>query len=349
MLYEQLKQINEEHKKKCLATVKNSNNLRKICKFRLIKERNKWVLKGFYENDDIKPREPFNNLYQVYNFFYKYPFSYITNLSVLNNKSNSYVYTNFPLNKEDFLYIKHNLSYLNYEIKTVKFMRVENIDIYKGKAVLGGWKILWDKYPCIVVLYYANNIYVLSDCTLVLDGNKESLFCDLNCKKLYIDNLDVSRVTNLEQCFIRCFNMEEIELKNFDTSNVKTMKMMFYDCTHLKKVTLDALNTSKVVTFESMFENCRSLEQLDLRTFDTSNLKGMPFMFLGCENLKGIDISTWNLDNILYMQLCFHKCKSIESIKGLNNLIDIPLIESRKYTYDFGDCTYLLKKGYCQG
>lgn len=72
------------------------------------------------------------------------------------------------------------------------------------------------------------------------------------------DNLDTSKVTNMNCMFIRCFSLTSIP--DLDTSNVTRMDNMFNECYNLTFV--PQLDTSKVSKMSYMFDYCTSLTSI---------------------------------------------------------------------------------------
>ena len=57
------------------------------------------------------------------------------------------------------------------------------------------------------------------------------MFCRCSLlEKLYIDNFNINKVTDMRYMFFECSSLKELNLNNFNTNNVTNMKNMFYGC-----------------------------------------------------------------------------------------------------------------------
>lgn len=349
MTYEELLKINEEHKKNYLNELKTSidydKELCKIyCRYRLEKYNDgKWHIRNNVDCERARTSRLFDNLGAIYDFYDKFKSSYITNISVLNKPQNRYVYTNYDLTCAEYRTLIGILR-IERNIDTIRFIKVENTKKELSKLVLKGGKDLWiNNYFNIAIIELKNDIYVLSDCMIkpVKDLDLIFVLSRLNCKKLYIDNLDISRLRSLKAIFGRNFDLEELYLKNFDTSQVEIMDSMFYQCPKLQKVNIDSLNTKNVFSMSHMFYGCESLKKLDLRSFDTRKLKEIDGMFKDCFSLEELDISTWNTKKLNYCGLLFDNCTKLKRINGLEKLNML-----RKLDICVGNCDYVNEKGF---
>lgn len=329
MTYEELVKINEKHKKNFQI-----NDLDKdLYEFRLKYANGVIAASNIGYIGYPKMSKPFNDITDIYNFYSQSGEFYIKNISFL--RDYSYVYKRYFLSEVEYEEIIHKLREISQseKIDNIQFKKQDNFKEILGKLVLQGCDILWKntlivKDANIAVIRVKNNLYVYSDCTIVLGNswseNKKAngnLFSRLLCKKLYIDNLDISRLETLSFGFADCRTVQEIELKNFDTSNVKNMRSLFYRCIELRKVNLEILNTKKVIALDYMFKDCENIEKVDLSTFDISNVQSMSSMFGNCSNLKEVDISTWVIRSTqINIMLLFDNCTSLREVKGLEKL-----------------------------
>lgn len=81
------------------------------------------------------------------------------------------------------------------------------------------------------------------------------------------------------------------DLSNLNTDNVTDMNNMFNACYNLNSVDLSSFNTINVTSMEMMFRNCTSLVTLDLSSFDTRSLQSTYYMFQGSNKLQTIYVS----------------------------------------------------------
>lgn len=325
MTYEELVELNKNH----IKTFQINDLDKDLYEFRL-----KYVNGDIVLTNKAYPQinKPFNDITDIIHFYSLSEGFYIKNISFLRNYS--YVYKKYCISETDYEEIHKILREISQveKIDAIIFKKIDNLKVILGKLVLQGCAILWKdsvrlENANIAVIRVKNNIYVYSDCIIVLSDwpkdrrEKGHLFSMLNCKKLYIDNIDISNLEYIRYGFADSITLQEIELKNFDTSNVKNMTCLFYNCRELRKVNLEVLNTKQVIFLDDMFKNCKNIEKVDLRTFDISNVRSMTGMFMGCENLKEVDISTWKVKKSqINIMLFFANCISLKEVKGLENL-----------------------------
>ena len=118
-----------------------------------------------------------------------------------------------------------------------------------------------------------------------------------NCTTIDLSYLDTSFTTNMSDMFaVSPITRATMKVKQiifsdfFNTSQVTNMNEMFYGCTDLEGIDLSSFDTSKVETMTRMFHSCRALTKLDLTNFDTSNVIETLQMFDYCDNLTEIRV-----------------------------------------------------------
>ena len=113
---------------------------------------------------------------------------------------------------------------------------------------------------------------------------------------LAIRNWDTSNVTDMSYGQLREIN----GLENLDVSKVTDMTCMFYGCGQMTSYDISQWNVSKVESLNHMFCDNHSLVSLDLSKWDVSNVKTICDMFDDCISLKAIgDVSHWNTINLI--------------------------------------------------
>lgn len=347
MTYEKLVSINEEHKKDCKDYLRNIEpDKHDIAKdwfgYRLSYENRRWMARNNTRKTGIRVVEKgFNDIEEINTFYELNRFVYITNISVLNTNTYKHVLDKYDFYEDD---IDKFLDLLKRQenVNDCVFKRVPELNKEVSKLILKGGTILLNIANCINVVRVNNDLYVLSDVFIGFDNLKElRFFSNLPFKRLYVDNLDISKVQSLTGWFSNCSKLEEIYLKNFDTSRVIKMDYMFNFCFKLRKVNLDILNTKNVIYMDNMFSGCESIRKLDLSSFDTRKLYSIEYMFKNCTNLEEIDISNWKVDNIYNGRLFLYKCNALKEIKGIDNLYNNMKVSL--YTGGAGTCPYLQK------
>ena len=144
-----------------------------------------------------------------------------------------------------------------------------------------------------------------------LSGDCKLHFADQKVDVDEIENLDTSKVTNMDSMF--CYtifnsNSDSLDLSSWDVSNVKDMSYMF-QCCSIKYLDLSNWNTQSLTTMYGIFYYCKNLEYLDVSGWDTSNIKSALRMFNGCTSLTNIIFGpNWfKSENMteLYLMSCY--------------------------------------------
>lgn len=176
-----------------------------------------------------------------------------------------------------------------------------------------------------------NGCHVIAN-NVKLPENMTHMFAYSNVSQIDMNNVDMSAVISMYDCFFQCENLGSIEINNatnvknlrylsycFKYSKVKTAKLSgfstsenllnasyMFDCTPLESIEQD-LNTKNAIRLDSMFSSTK-LTKLDLSNFDVSSI-GKPFYdgssgirrFNGLYDLVGgtplteLNISGWDL------------------------------------------------------
>ncbi|MBO4720138.1 MAG: BspA family leucine-rich repeat surface protein [Prevotella sp.] len=154
-----------------------------------------------------------------------------------------------------------------------------------------------------------------------------------------LENLNTSKVTNMESMFEFCKGLTSLDLRSFNTAKVKNMARMFRLCSALTSLDLSSFNTANVENMASMFYQCSDLTSLSLSSFNTAKVKNMELMFAFCSALKSLDIRNFNVANVTKRWTMFERCLSLNTIYCSNDWSDNEAISSREL---FEDCTSLV-------
>ena len=171
------------------------------------------------------------------------------------------------------------------------------------------------------------------------------LFGSAPIETLVIDNVDITRVTNMEQLFTWCSNLTQETLEDFlklDTSHVTDMNNMLLNCDSLTEVDLSGLETDSVINMQEMLGGCdkltsiKGLEHWDtskvqnmsglfgsnyaltniegLEKWDVSQVTNMSTMFADCRRLTNLDLSGWTTSALTNMNAAFSDCQSLATL-----------------------------------
>ena len=128
-----------------------------------------------------------------------------------------------------------------------------------------------------------------------------------------LEYLNTSNVTDMEEMFFGCKELQELNVSNFRTGSVTNMSSMFNTCTALRNIDVTNFNTSSVTNMSSMFFYCFGLEELDLTSFQTRNVTDMTMMFGFCPALTTIYVNeeNWNTAYVLASNDMFQECQKL--------------------------------------
>lgn len=128
-------------------------------------------------------------------------------------------------------------------------------------------------------------------------------------------NLDMSRVTDMDNMFRGCRSIETLDLSGLDVSGVTSMRYVFEDCNTLKTLNVSGWDTGSATTMNNLFNDCRLLSGIDVSGWDTSKVTNMAGVFEDCNALERIDISSWDMSAVTDVTWLFHNCASLKEIK----------------------------------
>ena len=150
-------------------------------------------------------------------------------------------------------------------------------------------------------------LYIGGDGGVIANPNSSNLFNKFTqVKKIDLNNLDTSNVTNMMSMFAICTSLADLNIRNLKTSNVTNMANMFLSCYALSELDLSNFDTSNVTTMQGMFAGDRNLKSIKFgQSFDTSNVTKMGVMFNGCESLTELDVSNFNTSKAIDMNYMF--------------------------------------------
>lgn len=155
-----------------------------------------------------------------------------------------------------------------------------------------------------------------------------------------IENLNTSNVTNMNEMFGQCSNLETLDLSHFNTENVKNMSNMFNGCTKLRDLNISSFNTENVTNMYGMFYGCSSLDSLDLSHFNTRYVRNdqMSYMFNGCSSLSSLDVSNFTTDKPgMQLDGLFQGCSSLQTL----DLSSFDISGAGSVNYLFDGCSAL--------
>ena len=206
----------------------------------------------------------------------------------------------------------HNDEYRE-KITSIEFLNNKNIpsDAVQSWDVSerqDGSVMAWIVNDSENVGYY--KLYIGGDGGVIANPNSSNLFSEFRkVKKIDLNNLNTSNVTNMNHLFNFCENLINLDLSSFDTSKVKDMNSMFSVNRNLENINFgNKFDTSNVTNMGSMFNTCSSLTSLDLSNFNTSQVTDMSYMFVEFPNIE-LNLSGFVTSNVINMMSMFAKAK----------------------------------------
>ena len=197
-------------------------------------------------------------------------------------------------NYVDVLFITDTTIYVDYKKVTVKgktkVRLYPKVQLQFG-GILYGQKIplKWVDVSHITSAIDLTNRYAGASCGFLLNCNKIT--------SLDLNNINLSKVTNMSNMFCGCSSLQSIGVDGWDVSKVTNMSKMFYGCSSLQSIGVDGWDVSKVTNMSYMFCDCSSLQSIGVDGWDVSKVTNMSNMFYGCSSLQVLDLSGWILES----------------------------------------------------
>jgi len=170
-----------------------------------------------------------------------------------------------------------------------------------------------------------------------------------NLTGTFIDNPDISNVTNISQAFQNCTNFIG-DLSSWDVSNVIAMKNCFINCSSFNS-NISSWNVGNVTDFTSMFSGCVSFSQnlsnwdvssgvnftamfslfgvssqtvsvQGLDNWDMSSATNISQMFKSNHNFNE-DVSSWNVSSVTNMDSTFFRAYDFDQDLSNWNIINV--------------------------
>ena len=139
-----------------------------------------------------------------------------------------------------------------------------------------------------------------------------------NCSQLQeidLSSFDTRKVTDFTNMFNACSNLTSLDVSTFNTSESISMAGMFSGMLNLTSLELGHnFNTSKANSLYNMFFNDRKLVSLDLSQFDTRNVTNMASMFSYMFELKNLNISSFDTSKVESMYRMFYSTSKLENL-----------------------------------
>lgn len=123
-------------------------------------------------------------------------------------------------------------------------------------------------------------------------------FMGSKMKTINLEDLDISRVTNINSMFKDCKNITSLNVGIMDTTNVTDMGNLLVGCTNLTIIGLNGLKTSKVTNMEGMLSGLPKISTFDLSNLDFRKVSNMNNLFKDDIILNEVKIMSDILNNV---------------------------------------------------
>lgn len=149
--------------------------------------------------------------------------------------------------------------------------------------------------------------------------NMEGLFSGLsNLTSLDVSRFDTSKVVNMQAMFSNMSKLTNLDVTHFDTRNVTDMSLMFYNVSKLANLDVTQFNTSNVTTMENMFNGMSKLTNLNVTRFNTSKVTSMAKMFANMSRLTDLNVSHFDTSKVTDMNGMFSGLSELTNLNVIN-------------------------------
>lgn len=126
-------------------------------------------------------------------------------------------------------------------------------------------------------------------------------------KTINFINFDTSNVEEMVNLFVRCTELTNIlGFENLDFSKVVNMQRTFGDCQNLTQINFKNIPLKNIANMQQTFERCYLLTELDLSMFTGENVNNINYLFNDCTSLMNINLSNFEFTNITQYSKAFN-------------------------------------------
>lgn len=174
------------------------------------------------------------------------------------------------------------------------------------------------------------------------DLDLSEAFYNIDVSRIQIRFDHPERVTSLKGAFQTLYNLKEVEFENLNLSTVPELQNCFKSCISLQSIIFPPLEQieyeqeNRVENMAGAFNGCKSLKDYRfLENMDLQKVKDMKSTFKDNNNLVYIDLGKLNLESVEDMTSTFEFCGKLESIgQGKNNeIINLPRLKNMSATF----------------
>ena len=119
---------------------------------------------------------------------------------------------------------------------------------------------------------------------------------DSNDGVLDLNDIDISKITNLSYLFENINNIKSVNMNDWDTSKVTDIHGLFWCNKSIEKIYINDWNTNNIESFYGTFYDCENLKTLDLSKWKFDKCKEIDLMFANCSKLDLSFTKNWDID-----------------------------------------------------
>lgn len=205
----------------------------------------------------------------------------------------------------------------NSKIQEVKFSNADTTGTTDVNNMLSGsrfGKIKFDGCDFSNVshlkIFYGSTMDEVDFSNAIMPASLQSIFEDINVRKVIFDKTDTSVVTNTAKMFKNNSKIEEIVISGCDLSNVTDNTQMFTLCNNLVEV--DLSETILPNSAQGMFASLSKLEKVDLS--GSKMAANSREMFAGCAELKDVNFDNADTSEVTTTQNMFVMCSKLTEV-----------------------------------
>lgn len=119
---------------------------------------------------------------------------------------------------------------------------------------------------------------------------------DSNDGVLDLNDIDISKITNLSYLLANINNIKSVNMNNWDTSKVTDIHGLFWCNKSIEEIYMHDWNTNNIESFYGAFYDCENLKTLDLFKWKFDKCKEIDLMFANCSKLDLSFTKNWDID-----------------------------------------------------
>lgn len=177
------------------------------------------------------------------------------------------------------------------------------------------------------------------------DLDLSEAFYNIGVSRIQIIFDHPERVINLESAFQFAYKLKEVKFENLNLSTVPELQNCFKSCVNLQSIVFPPLEQieyeqeNRVENMAGTFNGCKSMRDYQfLEGMDLQKVRNMQSTFKDNSSLVYIDLGKLNLQSVEDMTNAFCSCGRLESIGQGNNDEIISLPKLKDITNTFLQC-----------